>query len=101
VRPRSWAGATLTLLDAGDRAVLAHRCDWEGASVLAVHNLADEPRAIEIDVGCDPESTLVDLLDDAAAAGSTDLSGHHLALTLDAYGHRWFRVQAPGARDVP
>jgi trehalose synthase len=90
---------TLTLLDAGDRAVLAHRCDWEGSSVLAVHNLADEPRAVEIDVGCDPESTLVDLLDDAA--GATDLSGHHLALTLDAYGHRWFRVQAPGARDVP
>ena len=77
-----------TLVDTGAEAVLAHRCDWEDRTVLCVHNLADEPHVVELDV---PDGTaVVDLLSDHGAV--TELDDGTLPLTLDAYGFRWFRV---------
>ena len=33
---------TLTLLETGAPSVLAHRCDWEGATIVAVHELGGQ-----------------------------------------------------------
>ena len=33
---------TLTLLDTGAPSVLAHRCDWEGSTIVAVHELGGQ-----------------------------------------------------------
>ncbi len=41
----------VTILDAGDPAVLAHRADWDDTTILAVHSFAEEPREVTIEVG--------------------------------------------------
>ena len=37
----------------GDNAVFAHRCDWEGGAVVAIHNLSAAPRHVTVDLGDD------------------------------------------------
>ncbi|MGH9278875.1 MAG: alpha-amylase family protein [Acidimicrobiales bacterium] len=91
---------TATLLDAGgDNAVLAHRCDWDASSVVAVHNLSSEPRHARIDLG-DTENVdrVVDLLDGAAPQ---PLARSVLETKLDGYGYQWLRLQRHGSRTVP
>jgi trehalose synthase len=85
----------VTLLDAGDPAVLAHRADWDGSAIVAVHSLAEEPREVRIEVG-DAE-TAVDLF------GTEELrpSDGHVQVALGRYGHRWFRLRRPGQRVAP
>ncbi|MEJ7844683.1 MAG: alpha-amylase family protein, partial [Acidimicrobiales bacterium] len=82
-------GAT-TVLATSERAVLAHRADWEGSTVLAVHNLGDEPCVVRVAVTVEPGARLVDLLDRDVAAPA--VSGGGVELRLEAYGYRWFRV---------
>lgn len=90
---------TVTVLETSERAVLAHRCDWEASSVLAVHNLDDEPCTVEIGVGCEPDVTLVDLL--GRGASPSTFTGDHLELALEVHGYRWFRMQKLGERIAP
>jgi trehalose synthase len=82
-----------SLLDAGEPAVLAHRCDWEGRTVIAIHNLSAEPRALELPLG-EPEDAgdvwVRDLLEQDASSHTVD--GARLALTLEGHGYRWLRV---------
>ena len=81
-------------------AVLAHRCDWEGRSVIAVHNFDEEPCQVRIQLGDVPEQgRLDDLLDERGALG--ELDGGSLELKLDGYGYRWFRVNAPDQQTPP
>ena len=51
-----------TLLDTGDAAVFAQRSDWEGSTVVAVHNLAGRDARTRLELG--GEGTLVDLFHD-------------------------------------
>ena len=78
-------------------AVLAHRCRWEGASLVAVHNLSAEPLTTRVqllpdDLDADPGEAI--WLDDLFAHEShdTDAKGG-VELTLDGYGHTWLRVR--------
>ncbi|HAS12618.1 MAG TPA: trehalose synthase, partial [Acidimicrobiaceae bacterium] len=83
---------TTMLLDTGDDAVLAHRCDWERSAVVAIHNLSPTPRLLRVDLGpmegCDQ---VVDLLD--AAQPVHEVDGSTIELTLAGYAHHWFRLQ--------
>ncbi|MBW3645936.1 MAG: trehalose synthase [Actinobacteria bacterium] len=92
-----WGEATV--LSTSEPAVLAHRSDWEDGSVVAVHNLGDEPCIVDIELACDPHSTLVDLLDSGVA--THPVAGDRLELQLERYGYRWFRVQPPSGRSAP
>jgi hypothetical protein len=83
-----------TLLAQDDPAVLAHRADWDGSTVVAVHNLAG--RATEAALSLDAEGALADLF----GPDEIPLSGT-LRLPLAPYGHRWFRVRRPGQRVAP
>ena len=80
-----------TLLDPGDDAVFAHRCDWEDSSIVALHNLADRTASAHIVVG--GEGELVDLFEDE----DHDLEAGEVTLDLPPYAARWFRVRRPGA----
>ena len=84
-----------TLLDSGDAAVFAHRCDWEGSTVVAVHNLADREANARLDVG--GGGALVDLFHD----DERELHDGEATLDLAPYGAHWFRVRRPGARLPP
>jgi trehalose synthase len=88
-----------TLLDTGDNAVLAHRVDHAGSTVVAVHNLADEPRQVRVALGDVADRECTDLFDLGPGApvderGSVDLK-------LDGYGYRWFRIQPTDRRTAP
>jgi maltose alpha-D-glucosyltransferase/alpha-amylase len=84
-----------TLLDSGDPAVLAHRVDWEGSTIVAVHSFAGEPREVGVEVG--EVEAAVDLFADDELRPA----GGELELPLEAYGHRWLRLRRPGQRLAP
>jgi len=93
-----WGSVTL-LETGGDHAVLAHRCDWDGNAVVAVHNLSAEPRLARIDLGSTVEGDrLVDLL---ANEAPRPLDEPFLQLKLDGYGFGWFRLQPASSRMSP
>jgi maltose alpha-D-glucosyltransferase / alpha-amylase len=71
------------------REVLVMRYEWEGHSLIALHNFSPNPRAFSLDASTVKDRTLVDLLatDDSRANNS----GRH-CIQLDAYGYRWYRA---------
>ncbi|MFL6449568.1 MAG: alpha-amylase family protein [Bryobacteraceae bacterium] len=71
--------------------VLAMRYDWQGNSVVTVHNLNANPCEVAIDIdGEGPtDLELVNLL--SADHSISDESGVHRIL-LEPYGYRWYRV---------
>jgi glycosidase len=80
-------------------AVLAHRCDWNGSTVVAVHNFGAEPCRVDL---------RLDDLDDAAGAESLldgaseqPLEEPVLHLTLGGYGYQWLRIRRRGQRLSP
>ena len=85
----------LTVLDARDQAVLAHQCEWDGSTILAVHSFDAEPREVRLDVG--EADAVIDLL------GPDELESRdgRVIVELGRYGHRWFRVRRPGQRVAP
>jgi maltose alpha-D-glucosyltransferase/alpha-amylase len=84
-----------SLPEQDDPAVFALQADWDGSTVVAVHNLAGRPARARAEV--DGDCTLVDLFDEEELdAGALDGG-----LELQPYGHRWFRVRRPGQRLAP
>jgi hypothetical protein len=85
-----------TVLEQPHAAVLAHLCSWDDGALVAVHNLAAEPRSVPLTLeDCGPDHRLEDLL----VSGSTPVGeGGAVELQLDGYGHRWLRVVAEGSR---
>jgi glycosidase len=83
----------ITLLDPDDPAVLAHRADWEGSTIVAVHSLGEEPRTVALDC----EHPLVDLFDQEELTPA----GGRVEIPLARYGGRWFRVRRPDADLAP
>lgn len=83
---------TLTLLDTEAPSVLAHRCDWKGSTIVAVHELGGG--TVEVRLPVDDGEALVDLFTDEE---------HPLpaTLALDRYGAHWFRVRRTGERLPP
>ncbi|HET9139480.1 alpha-amylase family protein [Actinophytocola sp.] len=80
-----------TVLDAGDDAVLAYRCDIDGGTVLAVHNFGDTETTVTLKLeGVDDPVSLTELLSETPATASDD---GRITLALDPYGTRWLRVR--------
>jgi maltose alpha-D-glucosyltransferase/alpha-amylase len=74
---------------AGDPAVLALRCDWWGSVVLTVHNFADRPTEVRLELpGEDLDAGFDELFADQAYA-PVDAPGD--PLPVGGYGYRWFR----------
>jgi maltose alpha-D-glucosyltransferase/alpha-amylase len=84
-----------SILNAGDPAVFAHRCDWEDSTIVAVHNLAGRDANARLVLG--GEGVLVDLFDDE----DDELNAGEVALDLQPYAAHWFRVRRPGSRLPP
>jgi trehalose synthase len=78
-------------LDTGEAAVFAHRSDWEGGTIVAVHHLGEEPVSISfaLDDGKETEA-LVDLF--APGELEPDAEGR-VELELEPFAHRWFRAR--------
>jgi trehalose synthase len=78
-------------LDAGDPAVFAHRCDWQGRAIVAVHNLGGRLARVALTLAPEEaDDTLTDMF------GTRDLTPDddgRVTLDLEPYGHRWFAVR--------
>jgi maltose alpha-D-glucosyltransferase/alpha-amylase len=83
-----------TVLEHDAPGVFAHRSDYDGGTVVAAHNLDEQPVEVTLRLeGVAPGTGVVDLLGD----GTTALEeGGALRLRLDRYGYRWLRVGQPG-----
>jgi maltose alpha-D-glucosyltransferase/alpha-amylase len=83
---------TLELLETGAPSLLAHRCDWNGSTVVAVHELAG--KEVEVALPVRDGEALVDLFADAQ---------HPLpaTLALGPFAAHWFRVRRAGVRLPP
>jgi glycosidase len=77
---------TSTLLENDPPALLAHRCDWDGSTVVTVHNLSDSPVSAELDVGEGVVEDLLELREHPVRDG-------RLPVRLDAYGYLWLRLR--------
>ena len=84
------------VLDQPHAAVLAHRCTWDEASLVALHNLGPEPLTVPVELaGEQDRALLTDLLCD----GDTPLDAKGRAeLPLEGYGFRWLRLVREGDR---
>ncbi len=89
---------TLELLDAGAPSLLAHRCDWEGSTIVALHELGGKAVTARLRLdGPDDAEALVDLFSD----GVHPLGQGRIELELEPYDHRWLRVRRAGRRLPP
>jgi trehalose synthase len=79
-----------TLLAPGDPAVFAQRSDWDGSTVVAIHNLAGRDASARLELG--EHGALVDLFRDE----THELRNGTVTLSLPPYGAFWFRVRRPG-----
>ncbi|MBM9469425.1 alpha-amylase family protein [Nakamurella leprariae] len=86
---------TATVLDHPLATVFAHRCDWEGGTVLLVHNLAEEPVTVALTLPDRVGSELVDLFDPQRREPVGEDGS--VGIDLGRYGGRWFRLIRPGA----
>ena len=76
------------LLETDDPGVLAHRCDWEEGTIVAMHNLASRPCTVDLRDGLELPSPFIEIF------GNRTYEGKLRALEnieLDGYGYRWFR----------
>jgi maltose alpha-D-glucosyltransferase / alpha-amylase len=77
------------ILPTGSPAVLAIRYDWQGTSVVVVHNYSDREEQISIVPGVKRGERLANLL--VVDTSHADDSGAH-RISLEPYGYRWYRV---------
>ena len=80
--------------------MFAHRCVWDGQTVVAVHNLGDEAIDVELPLGEDGDDQ-VDGADDLLLGGRIPVEDRRLGLALDGYGYRWLRLHRRGERRTP
>jgi maltose alpha-D-glucosyltransferase/alpha-amylase len=86
-----------TVLEAGHAAVLAHRADWAGSTIVALHSFAGERLEARLELEGEEAEEAVDLHGD----GHLRPEGGALTIPLEPYGHRWFRLRRPGERVAP
>lgn len=80
---------TWQIMDTGNPSVFAHRCEWRGGVVMAVHNLAQEACTVTLELNDDEGKHLIDLLGDQPYEA---IEGTSHNVKLEGYGFRWFRV---------
>ena len=78
-----------TLLETQAHALFAHRCDWEGSTVVAVHNLSDGSASATLDLG-DDVAGVEDLLE---ARDHEVAKGGQLDVELGPYGYLWLKLR--------
>jgi maltose alpha-D-glucosyltransferase/alpha-amylase len=83
-RPQLGRGS-VTLIDTPAPSIFAHRADWEDGSVVAVHNLGEEPAPVTLELDDDVTGVA-----DALGAGELDPpKDGRLELELGRYGYLW------------
>ena len=80
---------TYTILDTGSPHVVALRYDYQGSTLVTVHNFSKEPQKVRIKTTLDQSTTLFDLLTDQQ---KQEVTQGTLALEMTGYDYKWYRV---------
>ena len=85
---------TSSLIETAAPAIFAHRCDWQGSTVAAVHNLSGSRTDATLDLGLEKgeKIEIEDLLEKRDHKPRQDGS---LDVELEDYGYLWLRVVRP------
>jgi maltose alpha-D-glucosyltransferase/alpha-amylase len=70
--------------------VLAIRYDWQGKSVVAVHNFSQQAQSAQLTLEHTPGQTLVSQLDQTQARTAPN---NAYPLSLPGYGYQWYRLK--------
>lgn len=84
-----WGAASV--IETGNDQVLAHRCDWDGTTVIALHNLGPDACSIDIQIPADDEQLINELLADSSYGSINSLDQ---PLRIEGYGYRWFGLES-------
>ena len=88
-----------SVVESDPPSVLVHRCDWDGHTVVALHNFSAEPCPVSVTLDGLPDAEAADdLLDGASELQIEDAT---LSLTLEGHGYRWYRIRRQGQRITP
>ncbi|NJR62565.1 MAG: trehalose synthase [Cyanobacteria bacterium CRU_2_1] len=77
------------ILETNHPSVFAHRCEWQGSVVIAIHNLAKTDCAVTLMLKEDINQCLIDLFYDQP---NQVIAGASHEIQIKGYGHHWFRV---------
>jgi glycosidase len=84
------------LIESRAPSLFAHRCDWQGSTAIAVHNLGPNRATLTLDAQLLGD---VEAIDDLFTGKRLEPRGDgSLRLALGGYGHRWLRLRQPGER---
>lgn len=78
------------ILDTKSEHLLAIRYDWQGRSLVMIHNFSPEPQQNQVTTKLKAGSTLVNLVDNTEKPVGTD--GNY-AVFLAGYGSGWYRLK--------
>jgi glycosidase len=84
----------VTLIETDAPSLLAHRTDWEGSTVVTVHNLGDADVRATLELG--EEVVAVDDVLEEHAVEMGD--GGRVEVELEAYGYLWLHLRRDGDR---
>jgi trehalose synthase len=92
-----WGSSTLIETSAGQ--LFAHRCEWQGSTVAAAHNLSGRKARATLDLGVEKGERVAidDLLETREHTTNRDGT---LDVELDGYGYLWLRVRRSGERPL-
>lgn len=82
-----------TVLDTEARGPVVIRYDWQGATLVTVHNLGADSATIGLDLSDIAWNAARDLLSGEVVAPTGD---GRLDLEVERYGYRWLRLDVPG-----
>ena len=80
------------IIETDNPSIFAHRCDWQGKTVVAVHNLAKDPCRVTLPLSQESDAAThwLDLLSDQPYQ-PTQQPEH--CVELEGYGYRWLRIR--------
>lgn len=78
-----------SIIDTGNENILGLLYNWRGNRLLTLHNFAEAPFEIKVNLEQEEGGKLIDLLN--VEESKADNEGRH-TLKLKAFGYRWFRV---------
>jgi len=89
---RVFGRGTIEFLRPGNEKVLVYLREYEGETVLLLHNLAGSAQPVELDLKRFSGATLIELF---GASRFPRIGDHPYALSLSPYGYYWFELRKP------
>jgi maltose alpha-D-glucosyltransferase/alpha-amylase len=80
-----WGAGAWTILDT-EPGVFAHRAEWQDSTLLALHNLADKPSSVHVDL--EPDVSPVSVWGNSRC----QLGRGSMTVNLEPYGYAWYRI---------